>query len=304
MGTRKMHVDELDTSEILVRHIVDAQSPHWSHLPIKALKTAGTDNALFRLGDEMVVRLPRTLSASKQIDKELRWLPKLAPFLPLAIPKPLFAGMPAEGFPWHWSVYQWIDGEDASIETVVDEHEVAGTLAEFLIALQRIDVTGGPFPGDHNFFRGEPLAMRDKNTRAVMHSLESIFDLDIMLKIWDAAVEAPVWNKPPCWIHGDLIPTNLLIQKGRLSAVIDFGGLGVGDPACDLIIAWTFLSAQTRDSFRKMLSVDEATWLRGRGWALSMGVNAFEYYQQTNPVLARIAKYAILEAIADYKYNS
>lgn len=304
MVSRKMHIDEVDTDKSLVRLLVDAQFPQWARLPIKTVPSAGTSNALYRLGDEMVVRLPRTPSASKQVDKEQRWLPKLAPLLPLAIPYPLAAGAPAEGYPWHWSVYPWLAGKDASVTPVADEHQTAIALAEFILALHQIDPTGGPPPGKHNFFRGEPLALRDSETRAAITALQVPFDADLMVEVWNSSLEAPVWSDPPRWIHGDLIPTNLLVQNGRLSAVIDFGGLGVGDPACDLLAAWTLFSAEARGVFRSTLAVDEATWSRGRGWALSFGVIAFEYYQETNPVLAGIAKRSIEEALADYKIAS
>lgn len=299
-----MHIDEVDTDESLVRRLVGAQLPQWAHLSVRALNSAGTDNALYRLGDEMVVRLPRTQSASEQVDKEQRWLPRLAPFLPLAIPNPLVVGAPGEGYPWRWSVYQWLTGEDASVKPVIDAHQTAVTLAEFLLALHRVDPTGGPFSGEHNFFRGVPLAMHDSPTHAAIVSLHSMFNTDVMLETWNCSLEAPAWSGSPCWIHGDLIPTNLLVQNGRLSAVIDFGGLGVGDPACDLIVAWTFLSAETREVFRSALSADDATWTRGRGWALSIGLIAFDYYQETNSVLARIAKRSIEEALADYQMAS
>lgn len=296
-----MHIDEIDIDESLVHRLIATQFPQWASLPLKSVPSAGTDHALYRLGDEMVVRLPRTSSASIQIDKEQQWLPKLAPLLPLTIPYPLVAGTSDEEYPWQWSIYPWLAGEDASAAPVADEHQTALVLAEFLVRLHQIDPTGGPLPGKHNFFRGVPLALRDSKTRAAITSLQGTFNTDLMVEAWKSSLEAPAWNDSPYWIHGDLIPTNLLIQNGRLSAVIDFGGLGVGDPACDLLVAWTFLSAKTRDVFRSALSVDEATWRRGRGWALSFGAIAFEYYQESNPVLARIAKRAIEEALADYK---
>lgn len=299
MGAQKMHADETNTNESLVHRLITSQFPQWSHLSIRALSSAGTDNALYRLGDEMVVRLPRVYSASKQIDKEHQWLPRLAPYLPLAIPHPLVKGEPTDDYVWHWSIYQWLAGEDATVTPVADEHQTAVTLAEFLLALHRVDLTGGPLPGEHNFFRGVPLSMRDKSTRSAITSLQNIFDVKIILKVWDNSLKASSWDKPPCWIHGDLIPTNLLVQNGRLSAVIDFGGLGMGDPACDLLIAWNFLSAKARNTFRTTLSVDDDTWTRGRGWALSMGLIALDYYQETNPVLARIARRSISEVLAD-----
>jgi aminoglycoside phosphotransferase (APT) family kinase protein len=300
----QMHINEADTNEFLVYRLINAQFPQWEGLALKSVQSAGTDHALYRLGDEMVVRLPRTSSASAQIDKEQRWLPRLAPLLPLAIPCPLAAGRPTEGYPWRWSVYQWLDGEDASVTPVADEHQSAIALAEFLSALHQIDPMDGPPPGEHNFFRGVPLALRDREMRAAIAPLKGRFDTDLMVEAWTCSLEAPAWNKPPCWIHGDLIPTNLLVHHGRLSAGIDFGGLGVGDPACDMLGAWTLLSPKARDVFRATLSVDNAAWSRGRGWALSFGVAAFEYYQESNPTLARIAQRAIEEVLADYKSGS
>lgn len=298
---RKMHIDEVDIDESLIRRLVDTQFPQWSNLPITKVKSAGTSNALYRLGDKIVVRLPRTESASLQIDKEQQFLPKLASFLPLSIPLPIALGVSAEGYPYNWSIYQWLEGKDASIAPIKNEFQTAIALAEFILALQQINLMNGPPPGKHNFFRGEPLSMRDDETCTAIATLRSNFDKDLLIETWKYSLETPIWNKPPCWIHGDLIPTNLLIQDGTLSAIIDFGGLGVGDPACDLLVAWTFLSSETRDIFRSTLTVDDATWIRGRGWALSMGLIAYEYYLETNPILAYIAKRAIDEAVADYK---
>lgn len=303
MSTQKMHIDEVDTNEDLVRRLVSTQFPQWADLIVKTIHSSGTDNALYRLGENMVVRLPRTLSASKQGDKEQQWLPKLAPFLPLTIPKPIVAGIAGEGYPWHWFIFHWLPGQDATIHTVIDEQEAARALAAFLVALWSIDSTDGPTPGEHNFFRGEPLILRDSETRTAITDLSHIFDASIMLQIWNDALEAAAWNQAPCWIHGDLSPTNLLVHQGRLSAVIDFGGLGIGDPACDLIVAWAFLSENTRETFRLQLLVDNATWTRGKGWALAVGLSAFGYYHKTNPVVTCIAKRAVEEVLADFKAN-
>ena len=297
-----MHVDEMDVDVSLVGRLLTAQFPQWADLPIEPVHSAGTDNAIYRLGDDMAVRLPRISGATGQVDKEHQWLPRLAPLLPLAIPIPLAKGTPGEGYPWHWSVYQWLEGENATIEYIVDPGQAATELAQFIAALQRIDPTGGPPSGPHNFFRGAPLAMRDSLTRAAIATLHGTLDADAVTAAWEAAIQAPVWRGQPVWIHGDLQSGNLLAQQGRLSAVIDFGGLGVGDPACDLIVAWNLLSAETRGIFRAALSVDDATWARGRGWALSIGLIALPYYQSTNPVLAGISRRAIDEALADHKH--
>jgi len=300
MSAGKMHVDEVDTNVSLVVRLLTTQYPQWADLPIEPVHSAGTDNALYRLGEDMTVRLPRVDWAVPQVEKEHRWLPRLAPFLPLAIPVPLAKGDPGEGYPWHWSVYRWLEGENATIELIADPRQAATDLAQFIAALQRIDTAGGPTPGPHNSSRGVPLAVRDPQTRAAIASLHGMLESDALTAAWDAALQAPVWHGPPVWIHGDLQSGNLLAQQGRLSAVIDFGCLGVGDPACDVMAAWMFLSSETRDVFRALLQVDAATWARGRGWALSVGLIALPYYQSTNPVLAGIARRAIDEALADH----
>lgn len=299
MTTGKMHADEVETSAALVRRLLAAQFPRWAHLPITPVPSAGTDNALYRLGDDMVVRLPRIHWAVGQVDKEQRWLPRLAPLLPLDIPVPLAAGAPGAGYPWRWSVYRWLDGENATLDRLADPGQAAADLAGFVAALQRIDATGGPPPGDHNSWRGVPLARRDAATRAAIAALRGILDTDAATTAWEAALAAPAWGGPPVWLHGDLQAGNLLARDGRLSAVIDFGCLGVGDPACDLLPAWSLFTAETRPVFRAALAVDDATWARGRGWALSFGLIALPYYWDTNPGLAAIARHAIAEALAE-----
>ncbi len=301
MTTTKMHDDEIDTSVSLVVQLLHAQFPQWASLPIEPARSAGTGNALYRLGDDMVVRLPRIPSAVDQVDKEQKWLPILAPRLPLSIPTPLGRGKPNEDYPWHWSVYRWLKGRDATIEPIVNPLQAATDLAQFIAALQQIKDIDGPPPGQHNFYRGVPLATRDQETRAAIADLHDVLDPDEVTRLWETAIEAPVWNDQPVWLHGDLHAGNLLVRKGRLSGVIDFGGLGVGDPACDVMAAWVFLSAENRGAFRAALQVDDATWARARGWALSFGLIALPYYQTTNPVLAAIARRAINEALADYK---
>ena len=295
-----MHLDELDTDVSLVVRLLTTQFPQWANLPVEPAHSAGTGNALYRLGDEMVVRLPRIPSAVGQVDKEQKWLPRLAPRLPLNIPIPLAKGKPSNGYPWHWSVYQWLEGEDATIATISDPRKAATDLAQFIVALQQIEATDGPPPGQHNFYRGIPLAMRDQQTRDAIAALRDVIDVEEATAAWDAAIETPTWNRVPVWLHGDLHAGNLLVQQGKLSAVIDFGGLGVGDPACDVMAAWTLLSAENREVFRELLQVDDATWARGRGWALSFGLIALPYYQISNPVLAGMARCAINEALADH----
>jgi aminoglycoside phosphotransferase (APT) family kinase protein len=304
MPASKMHVGEVDTGVSLVGRLLATQFPQWADMSIEPVPSAGTDNAIYRLGDDMAVRLPRIEWAIEQVQKEHEWLPRLAPLLPLDIPVPLAMGTPGEGYPWHWSVYRWLEGEEATVETIADMRQAATDIARFILALQRIDTTGGPTPGSHNFGRGAPLATGDARTREGIASLSTEFDAEAVTEAWEAALQAPVWQGPPVWIHGDLKPGNLLVQQGRLSAVIDFGGLNVGDPACDLIIAWNLFSAETRDLFRAALAVDDATWARGRGWALSIGLIALPYYRTTNPVLAEISRRSIAEVLADHMHGA
>lgn len=301
MRSGRMHADEVDTDAALVVRLLAAQFPGWASLPVARVESAGTDNALYRLGDELLVRLPRRPAAASQVDTEHRWLPKLAPFLPLAIPQPLAKGAPGEGYPWHWSVHRWLAGDNATPERIADPRRAAGDLAHFVAALQRIDAADGPPPGPQNFFRGEALGRRDARTRQAIAALRGSLDAESMTALWEAALGAPAWEGPPVWIHGDLQSGNLLALGGRLSAVIDFGCLGVGDPAADVMAAWLYLSVETRDVFRDVLRVDGATWNRGRGWALSVSAIALPYYRDSNPVLAQISRRAIEEALADFR---
>lgn len=298
-----MHADEIETDIFLVERLLTAQFPQWARLRIRPVPSAGTDNALYRLGDDLLARLPRIHWAIGQVEKEQAWLPKLAPFLPLAIPIPLAIGAPGEGYPWHWSVYRWLDGETASIESLANPRQAAIDLAHFIAALQQIDAAGGPPPGPHNSSRGVPLALRDVRTRQAIATLQDTLDTDITTTAWNTAIAAPIWQNQPVWIHGDLQSGNLLVMQGRLSAVIDFGCLGVGDPACDVMAAWLYLSADTRDVFRSVLQPDDATWARARGWALSVGLIALPYYRNTNSALANIAQRAINETLTDFVEN-
>ena len=292
---RRMHVDEIDTDACLVARLLAGQFPQWADLSIEPVPSAGTDNALYRLGEDLAVRLPRIPGAVDDVTKEHRWLPRLAPLLPVAIPVPLVKGEPAEGYPWRWSVYRWLDGENPAVDSLTDPDRLATELPQFVTALHGVDATGGPPAG-----RGVPLKERDAATRAAIDALGAMIDTAAATAAWERALQAPTWPGPPVWIHGDLSPGNLLMVGGRLSAVIDFGALGVGDPACDLIVAWNLLPADARDVFRAALRVDDATWERGRGWALSIALIALPYYQHTNPVLAANARHVIGEILADH----
>ncbi len=253
--------------DALVRRLVAAQFPRWASLPVTAVEPGGWDNRSFRLGETMIVRLPSAAAYAPQIEKEQRWLPKLCSFLPLEIPTPLAIGEPAQGYAWHWSIYRWIDGEVAARERISDLSDFARSLARFLIALQRIDPTGAPHAGPDNFHRGGSLRVYDAETRRAIALLRHDIDSAAATAVWEAA-SGTNWERSPVWIHGDVCAGNLLVREGRLSAVIDFGLLAVGDPACDLSIAWTLLDSESRRIFRAMLCFDADTWTRARGWTL------------------------------------
>ncbi|ODR92460.1 aminoglycoside phosphotransferase family protein [Sinorhizobium alkalisoli] len=251
----------------LVRRLVAEQFPQWTDLPVRPVAFGGWDNRTFRLGDHMTVRLPSAAHYVQQVEKEQRWLPLLAPHLPLPIPAPLALGRPGEGYPWPWSVYRWREGEIATHAVIDDVTAFAAALAAFLIRLQAIDADGGPPPGAHNFFRGGPLAVYDEQTRRALDALDGTIDTAAARDLWEEALSSE-WSGSPVWFHGDVASGNLLVEGGRLSAVIDFGTSGVGDPACDLSIAWTMFKGESREVFRAVLPLDEGTWTRGRAWTL------------------------------------
>ena len=302
MDSGDMPATKIDINVSIVGQLVTAQFPQWADLPIKPVEFDGWDNKTFRLGEDMAVRLPSAEGYSSQVEKEHRWLPRLAPLLPLPIPVPLAMGVPADGYPWHWSIYRWLEGENATLEPIVNLPLFATTLAQFLAALQRIDPTGGPPPGKHNSFRGGPLVIYDAEIRHTIATLGSKIDTDAVTAVWEAALKA-TWHGSSVWLHGDVSAANLLVKRGRLSAVIDFGCLGVGDPACDLTIAWTLLSGESREAFRSTLPVDGATWARGRGWALWKAMIILAEHLNTNPLEARKARCVIDEVLADHKHT-
>lgn len=251
----------------LVQHLIATQFPHWADLPIRPIARSGWDNRTFHLGDRMTVRLPSHAAYAEQVAKEQRWLPILAPQLPLPIPAPLGLGAPGDAFPWPWSVYGWIAGETALEHPPSDLARFATDLAAFLSDLQAIDATDGPAPGTHNFWRGAPLDVYAPEARQAIATLGDAIDGARATDIIDRAL-ASRWDRDPVWFHGDIALGNLLLQDGRLSAVIDFGTSGVGDPACDLAIAWNCFSGASRTTFRNALPLDAATWERGAGWTL------------------------------------
>ncbi|WP_393058769.1 aminoglycoside phosphotransferase family protein [Streptomyces sp. LN549] len=251
----------------LVKRLIDAQFPQWSGLPVTPVEVDGWDNRTYRLGDAMTARLPTAAGYVPAVEKEHHWLPRLAPMLPVAVPPVLALGAPGEGYPYPWSVRRWLRGETAARGRIGDLSLFAVQVAEFLLALQRCDATGGPLAGEHSWYRGASPAHYDEETRRCLAALEGHVDTDRARAVWDAAVAAE-WHAEPVWFHGDIASGNLLVHGGELSAVIDFGTSGVGDPACDLVIAWGMFRGESREAFREAVGQDDGTWARARGWAL------------------------------------
>lgn len=286
--------------ESLARRLIDSQFPQWSHLPVTAVEFDGWDNRSFRLGSELTLRLPSGNWYARQVDKEQRWLPVLAPRLPLPIPSPVARGEPDAEFPYPWSVYRWLDGEPASTARVGDITSFATTLARFLNALGRIDASDGPAPGQHNFFRGGPLSTYEEETVQAIDTLGDEIPAEDVKRVWADAM-ATAWERDPVWFHGDVAAGNLLVRDGRLAAVLDFGSSGVGDPACDMVIAWTFLSGPSRDRFRAELAVDAGTWSRGRGWALWKALITLVGQLERGTPEATVPRREIDRILADYE---
>jgi aminoglycoside phosphotransferase (APT) family kinase protein len=302
MSGRPLHPDQPTVDAALVRRLVASQHPRWAGLPVERVPSDGTTNAIFRLGTAATVRLPFVRYGERAIDVEARWLPHLARGLPLEVPAPLAIGEPEAGYPFRWSVHRWIEGEPVSRTTGMDLVALAESLAGWLAALRAIDAAGGPDAAEHDL-RGVPLAVRDAETRRGLASLEDEIDVSAALSTWEEALAAERWDRPPVWFHGDLLPGNLLAREGRLAAVIDFAGLGVGDPACDLMVAWGLFSGASREAFRNglrdALGLDEATWIRGRGHALYHAAIYVPYYRDSNPTGVAAARRQLAAVLAD-----
>ncbi|AKZ53771.1 putative phosphotransferase [Streptomyces ambofaciens ATCC 23877] len=298
MTSGQTHPDPLRVDGRLVRRLLAGRFPQWSQLPVERFPSGGTVNAMYRLGDDMVVRLPLVEDGAGDVRAEREWLPRLSPLLPTAVPEVLGAGEPAAGYPWPWSVYRWLPGELPEAGALTEPALLAGDLARFVRAMRAVTLRGAPAA-----YRGGPLATLDEATRAAIEELRGLpeegVDCDALIAVWEDALRAPEWAGPPVWLHADLMPGNLLVTDGRLSSVIDFGCMGVGDPACDLFPAWNLLPAGARELFREALDVDEATWRRGRARALSQAVIALPDHRDTNPAMAGNARHVVRAVLAE-----
>lgn len=295
MDKKKIIIDES-----LVSRLITSQFPQWQHLPVRPVALSGWDNRTFHLGEHMLVRMPSAEDYALQVKKEHQWLPILAQHLPFPIPEPLALGQPEFGYPWHWSIYRWLAGDTAASASILHLDELALDLARFLSALEGIDASEGPAAGPHSFYRGGSLKIYDAETRNAIVALKDRIDVTAVTDIWESAL-AMECVAPPVWVHGDISAGNLLVRDGRLSGVIDFGQLNVGDPACDLAIAWTLFKDSSRKVFRDNLALDAGTWMRGRGWTLWKALITAAGITEVNNVEAVQCWRIIEEVIRDYR---
>lgn len=292
-GSRPVHSNELDIDDALVRRLVDDQFPDLRGRRLQRFRSPGTVNVVYRLGDDLAVRLPRMARWVESLERELRWLPLLALRLPLTIPQPVEAGRPTEDYPVPWAIFRWIEGHPWKLEDVARAEGAVDVLAEFVLALRRVDTTGAPPPGEH----GRPLRERDAAVRWALGAGAGLFDVDAATRAWERALHAPPWSGVPAWVHGDLLPGNVLVRDGKVHAVIDFGTAHAGDPAMDVQPAWSLFDRAGRDRYRRLLDVDDATWERARGDAIANVVGVV-YYRTSNPSFASECR-ARVEAACD-----
>ena len=293
-----MHVDAFHINDQIVQTLIDEQFPNYSDLELRRLQSNGSDNVIYRLGRDMCVRLPLTPRASAMLMKEVDCIPKL-PRLPLQVPMPLSAGNAVTDYQSPWAIYRWIEGETLSDHPLQDVPDAAEKLARFIDVLQKADASDAPLYGEHNNFRGCPLRNRYEPTVAAIEKVSDLYNAKSLRSVWEQSLNLAEWSRGPVWIHGDIHAANLLMSDGKLSAVIDFGLMGAGDPAVDLIVNWSLLSESARSRFRSAVDIDEDTWLRGRAWALSTALIALAYYRDRHQYLSNMSIRVIGEVLAD-----
>ncbi|MED1557002.1 aminoglycoside phosphotransferase family protein [Bacillus paramycoides] len=284
----------------LAKRLVQEQFPEWAHLEIKPVKFSGHDNRTFHLGKQMSVRLPSDAAYVPQVEKENKWLPILSKEITLPISSPIAKGNPSAEYPWPWSINKWIEGETVTKENVHNLNEFATDLGSFLVELQSIDASNGPKAGAHNFYRGGLMSVYDEEARVAIENNKDVFDETLLKHLWDLALRS-TWERTPVWVHGDIAPGNLLIKDGKLCAVIDFGILGIGDPACDAAMAWTFFDKNSRNVFKEVLCMDEETWNRARGWALWKALITYDANRNSNKRMAEESCRVIQVIVDDYE---
>jgi len=299
MPPARLHSDQVDIDASVVRAQLEEQMPEYADLPLRYVPSGGTDNAVYRLGEELAVRMPLRPSSVGGLLKEIRWLPVLAPHLTLAVPEIVRVGRPGDGYPFVWAVVRWLPGADALTAGIGSMRDAAATLGRFVAELRRIDTADMPAPGSDGFIRGLPLIGRDDTFRTALAQCDGLVDVEVMTELWEDALAAPDWDGPPVWLHADLLPTNLLVQDGRLAGVLDFGAMATGDPAYDVTPAWHVLDREHRPLFRRIVGADDATWRRARGLVVSGAVITFPYYLHTNPTMVALARRGLAEVLAD-----
>ncbi|MGW4497946.1 aminoglycoside phosphotransferase family protein [Micromonospora sp. NPDC004336] len=289
-----MHADQIDVPVDVVTALVADQFPRWRGLPVRPIASHGTVSALFRLGEDIVLRFPLRPGLDPELLDDLRReqesARRIAAHVPLQVPEPLALGEPGEGYPGPWTAYRWIPGETASADGIGDPVGFAHDLADFVRALHGMDTGGRAWDGRT---RGGPLPARDDYVRRCLAKSGHLVDTSRLAPVWQECRDAAPHGGPDVWIHADLMPGNLLVRDGRLAAVIDLETVCVGDPAVDLMPAWNLLPPHARESYRRALGVDDATWARGRGWALVQAIGALFYYVDTNPVMADTARHTL-----------
>jgi aminoglycoside phosphotransferase (APT) family kinase protein len=289
----KLHADEVEIDAALVARLLAAELPELAGLPIREVRSTGTVNAIYRLGEEVCVRLPRVEKWTRSLERELEWLPRLAASVSLRIPEPVARGRPGNGFPFPWAVYRWIEGRPYDDALVDDEGRAAEALAGFVRELGRLDPRGAPRAGRL------PLRHLDEWTRAAIRSSRDGIDAEAVTAAWERALEAPPWDGRPIWMHADLLRPNLLVDRGALVAVLDFGDAGAGDPAFATIPAWAVFGPAGRTRYRDLLALDEGAWARGRGYALHQALLIIPYYAETNPEFVALAKRTVEQVLGE-----
>lgn len=295
----RLHDDEADIDAQLVAKLLAGQFPQWAGRVPRAVRESGTDHVTFRAGDDLAVRLPRNAYNAGQSERDLRLLPRLAPYLPLAVPEPLAIGEPGHGYPYTWGVYRWLEGAQVTAELAADRR-AAADLAGFIRTLRSLDPAGAPRPSEEIYSRGRPLAPRDAAMREAIDQLREDFDPVQLTELWESCLSAADWTDAPALIHSDLMRGNILAHEGRLSAVIDFGGLRAGDPAGDLLPAWHVFAGEARAVFRAEAVLDDDAWARGLGWALSIELMAIAYFRERAPERTRRSRALVQAMLAEH----